>query len=240
MAYQASPPVPVKASARPDAVTSLSPMSSRPSASPWRRLIIGRGLGEIFAVRARDDARWCLPRNEQSSTVPRLMAETTRGHRHSHCSVLSFAGIAPATPCDHGRRRHPGRRRRSSPGQSPGQLEDQHGTASIVPASATGLDFGGSAPGPVNRRAPGPDARVTLRTTSPTPHSVDFHAAGSHRTSLSPTDARQEEDLQLRRQRPGVFMYHLRHEAAATHIPNGMHGAIVVEPKQGTRRRFLL
>jgi nitrite reductase (NO-forming) len=66
------------------------------------------------------------------------------------------------------------------------------------------------------------------------PHSVDFHAVHTD-PAIGFADVEPNESGTFRFQAgsPGVFMYHCATDPVLSHIANGMHGAIIVMPKDG-------
>ena len=78
----------------------------------------------------------------------------------------------------------------------------------------------------------GQTVEVTLRTTRPMPHSVDFHAAKiAPNVAFSDVMPGKTKTFSFVASTPGVFMYHCGTAPAFVHIANGMYGAIVVEPE---------
>jgi nitrite reductase (NO-forming) len=113
------------------------------------------------------------------------------------------------------------------------QLNIAHRTVSVAPGIRyEAWTFGPTAPGPVIHVRQGQLVKVTLRNTSPMPHSVDFHAAEiAPNIAFSDVMPGQEKHFAFRANAPGVFMYHCGTAPAFMHIANGMYGAIVVEPR---------
>ena len=64
-------------------------------------------------------------------------------------------------------------------------------------------------------------------------HSIDFHAARSHRTGVPDVAPGESISYTFRANDAGVFMYHCGTKPVLMHIANGMYGAIVVEPRTG-------
>ena len=95
--------------------------------------------------------------------------------------------------------------------------------------------FEGSGPGPILHVMEGEPVNFTLDNNSGVmAHSIDFHAA------LLPWDmyyqavgSGEKKSFTWTPKFPGVFMYHCGTPPVLMHIANGMHGAIVVEPKGG-------
>ncbi|MCI3921226.1 multicopper oxidase domain-containing protein [Paenibacillus sp. TRM 82003] len=95
--------------------------------------------------------------------------------------------------------------------------------------------FNGTAPGPVLRAKEGDTIHFTLNNLDPyMPHSMDFHAVHAA-PSKKFVDVQPNESgsFSYEASMPGVFMYHCGTSPALMHIANGMHGVIVVEPKDG-------
>ncbi|WP_096271229.1 multicopper oxidase domain-containing protein [Paucisalibacillus globulus] len=95
--------------------------------------------------------------------------------------------------------------------------------------------FNGEAPGPLIVVNEGDTMNFTLKNMDPAiPHSMDFHAV-----ETSPTknfiDIMPDESgtFTFTANRPGVFMYHCATGPALSHIANGMHGVVIVKPKDG-------
>ncbi len=87
-------------------------------------------------------------------------------------------------------------------------------------------------PGPTIRLAVGDTIDFTLVNAATIPHSMDFHAA-----ELAPDRAYRNvmprDSIQFRfvPRVPGAFMYHCGTAPVATHIANGMYGALIVDPR---------
>lgn len=91
--------------------------------------------------------------------------------------------------------------------------------------------FDSVVPGPVLRVTVGDTMDFTLVNGSMMPHSMDFHAA-----EIAPDRAYRnvmpKDSVQFRfvARVPGAFMYHCGTAPVATHIANGMYGALIVDP----------
>src|SRR6185295_10173151 len=78
----------------------------------------------------------------------------------------------------------------------------------------------------------GDTIHFTLINGAPIPHSIDFHAA-----EIAPDRAyrnvmpRDSIQFVFVARVPGVFMYHCGTAPVASHIANGMYGALIVDPK---------
>jgi nitrite reductase (NO-forming) len=163
------------------------------------------------------------------------MAVSAAGARGSVASP-SYAGIAPenADTLATAHAAFPA----TLPAVPPGdvarvQLNIAHRTVSVAPGiHYEAWTFGPTAPGPVIHVRQGQLVKVTLRNTSPMPHSVDFHAAEiAPNIAFSDVMPGQAKHFEFRANAPGVFMYHCGTAPAFVHIANGMYGAIVVEPR---------
>ncbi|MES2305776.1 MAG: multicopper oxidase domain-containing protein [Gemmatimonadota bacterium] len=92
--------------------------------------------------------------------------------------------------------------------------------------------FDSIVPGPTMRFTVGDTVDVTLVNGAPMPHSIDFHAA-----ELAPDRAYRNvmphDSVQFRfvPRVPGVFMYHCGTAPVASHIANGMYGALIIDPR---------
>jgi nitrite reductase (NO-forming) len=111
-------------------------------------------------------------------------------------------------------------------------LDISHGVVSVAPGiKYDAWTFAGKVPGPVIHVRQGQLVKVTLRNSSPMPHSVDFHAARiAPNVAFSDVAPGASKTFSFRATDPGVFMYHCGTAPAFVHIANGMYGAIVVEP----------
>ncbi len=98
--------------------------------------------------------------------------------------------------------------------------------------------FGGTVPGPMIRVREGDLVELHLKnaSTSTMPHNIDMHAVtgpggGAVATVTQPG---QESVVTFRALKPGLWVYHCAIPGmVATHLANGMYGAILVEPKAG-------
>jgi len=96
-------------------------------------------------------------------------------------------------------------------------------------------NFNGEAPGPIVVVNEGDIINFTLKNMDPAvPHSMDFHAVHAA-PSEKFTDVRPNEEgtFTYPANNPGVFMYHCGTAPVLSHIANGMHGTIIVKPKDG-------
>ncbi|KXH81987.1 multicopper oxidase domain-containing protein [Sporosarcina sp. HYO08] len=95
--------------------------------------------------------------------------------------------------------------------------------------------FNGEAPGPVIVVNEGDIINFKLVNMDPAiPHSMDFHAVHTS-PSKNFADIMPNEDgtFTYPATKPGVFMYHCGTDPIVSHIANGMHGVIIVKPKDG-------
>jgi|WetSurMetagenome_2_1015567.scaffolds.fasta_scaffold127354_2 nitrite reductase (NO-forming) len=92
--------------------------------------------------------------------------------------------------------------------------------------------FDSMVPGPTIRLSVGDTVDFTLVNGAPIPHSMDFHAA-----EIAPDRAYRNvmpgDSIQFRfiARVPGAFMYHCGTAPVASHIANGMYGALIVDPR---------
>jgi len=92
--------------------------------------------------------------------------------------------------------------------------------------------FDSIVPGPTIRLTVGDTMDFTLVNGAPIPHSMDFHAA-----EIAPSRAyrnvmpRDSIHFQFVARVPGAFMYHCGTAPVASHIANGMYGALIVDPR---------
>ncbi|WP_458411826.1 multicopper oxidase domain-containing protein [Schinkia sp. CFF1] len=95
--------------------------------------------------------------------------------------------------------------------------------------------FNGQAPGPLVVVNEGDTINFTLKNMDPAiPHSMDFHAVHAA-PSKKFIDVMPGKDgkFTYKASNPGVFMYHCGTKPVLEHIANGMHGVIIVKPKDG-------
>lgn len=92
--------------------------------------------------------------------------------------------------------------------------------------------FDSMVPGPTIRMTVGDTVDFTLVNGAPIPHSMDFHAA-----EIAPdrayTNVMPGDSIHFRfvARVPGAFMYHCGTAPVASHIANGMYGALIVDPR---------
>lgn len=100
--------------------------------------------------------------------------------------------------------------------------------------------FDGSMPGPTMVVHEGDYVELTLINPAKNmmPHNIDFHAAtgalgGAQLTNVNPGE---QAVLRFKADRPGTFVYHCAPEGSvAWHVVAGMHGTIMVLPRDGLR-----
>lgn len=97
------------------------------------------------------------------------------------------------------------------------------------------MDFNGEAPGPLVVVNEGDTINYTLKNMDPAiPHSMDFHAVhASPSKDFSNVLPNESGTFSYPANKPGVFMYHCGTSPVLSHIANGMHGTIIVKPKDG-------
>jgi len=115
-------------------------------------------------------------------------------------------------------------------------LHTPHVVKEVAPDTNVELwSYEGSAPGPILHVKEGEEVKFTLDNNSGVmAHSIDFHAALLPWDKYYQTVATGEKlTFNWTPAYPGVFMYHCGTPPVLMHLANGMHGAIVVEPKGG-------
>ena len=95
--------------------------------------------------------------------------------------------------------------------------------------------FNGEAPGPLVVVNEGDTIHFTLDNVDPAiPHSMDFHAVHTAPdTGFADVAPNEEGTFVYTASSPGVFMYHCGTDPVLSHIANGMHGVIIVQPADG-------
>ncbi|WP_026582974.1 multicopper oxidase domain-containing protein [Bacillus sp. J33] len=95
--------------------------------------------------------------------------------------------------------------------------------------------FNGEAPGPAVVVNEGDTIIFTLKNMDPAiPHSMDFHAVhAAPSKDFSNVQPDETGTFSYPANKPGVFMYHCGTSPVLSHIANGMHGTIIVKPKDG-------
>jgi nitrite reductase (NO-forming) len=200
-------------------------------------MLIGLWLA-VSASQARDDARKAAATTHSTSAAPSTAPATSMPMPATAAAAptRSFAGTAPAN-ADALAMAHAAYPAALAPAPAGDvaavRLDIRHTTLSVAPGiKYDAWTFGGTVPAPVIHVRQGQLVQVTLRNTSPMPHSVDFHAAQvAPNVAFSDVMPGQSKHFSFRATVPGVFMYHCGTAPAFMHIANGMYGAIVVEPK---------
>ncbi|MBP1932397.1 multicopper oxidase domain-containing protein [Ammoniphilus resinae] len=95
--------------------------------------------------------------------------------------------------------------------------------------------FNGEAPGPLVVVNEGDTIHFNLKNMDPAvPHSMDFHAVhAAPSKKFIDVMPNEEGNFTYKASNPGVFMYHCGTKPVLAHIANGMHGVIIVKPKNG-------
>src|SRR5690606_13077329 len=95
--------------------------------------------------------------------------------------------------------------------------------------------FNGQAPGPLVVVNEGDTIHFTLKNMDPeVPHSMDFHAVhAAPNKAFADVEPMGEGTFVYKTENPGVFMYHCGTDPMLLHVANGMHGVIIVKPKDG-------
>jgi nitrite reductase (NO-forming) len=187
------------------------------------------------ARRAAESARDAAPATAAADAMPGMGAGAAEGS----FATPSFAGVAPAN-ADALAAAHA-----AFPAELPAlqagpvarvSMTIEHETISIAPGiSYQAWTFGHGAPGPVLHVRQGQTVVVRLTNGSPMPHSVDFHAARiAPNAAFADVAPGESFSFRFTAGDPGVYMYHCGTKPVLAHIANGMYGAIVVEPKEGT------
>lgn len=99
----------------------------------------------------------------------------------------------------------------------------------------TAWTFNGEAPGPLVVVEEGDTIHFTLENMDPAmDHSMDFHAVHTApNKGFANVPSNEEGTFVYKASSPGVFMYHCGTDPALLHIANGMHGVMIVKPKDG-------
>ena len=95
--------------------------------------------------------------------------------------------------------------------------------------------FNGTAPGPVLRGEVGDTFHITLVNKGTEEHSIDFHAGddASPDTAMKSISPGENLEYTFTASSAGIWMYHCSTSPMSNHIANGMHGAVIIEPKGG-------
>src|SRR5690349_3562113 len=93
--------------------------------------------------------------------------------------------------------------------------------------------FDGQFPGPIIHTRVGDTVEFTLTNDAAIPHSMDFHAAQiDPKTAFRSVTKGQSVTFTFKPKWAGAFMYHCGTAPVLMHIGSGMHGAIVVSPRE--------
>lgn len=95
--------------------------------------------------------------------------------------------------------------------------------------------FNGQAPGPTLRGKVGDTFKITLRNEGSMGHSIDFHAGEVNPDeNMATIDPGQEKTYTFTAKRSGIWMYHCSTAPMSLHIANGMAGAVIIDPSEGS------
>jgi len=93
--------------------------------------------------------------------------------------------------------------------------------------------FEGSVPGPIVHCSVGDTVEFTLTNDVDVPHSMDFHAAQiDPKVAFRSVAKGQSVTYRFTPKWAGAFMYHCGTAPVLMHIGSGMHGAIIVSPRE--------
>ncbi len=93
--------------------------------------------------------------------------------------------------------------------------------------------FEGDIPGPLVHCRVGDTVEFTLTNDVDTPHSMDFHAAQiDPKTAFKSVSKGQSTTFTFKPKYAGAFMYHCGTAPVLMHIGSGMHGALIVSPRE--------
>lgn len=114
-------------------------------------------------------------------------------------------------------------------------LNTPHLLKEVAPGLALEVwSYEGSGPGPHLHVREGETVSFTMNNTSDMTHSIDFHAAqiawDKYYQGVEPGTS---HSFEWTPGYAGVYMYHCGTPPVLAHIGNGMHGAIIVSPKDG-------
>jgi len=94
--------------------------------------------------------------------------------------------------------------------------------------------FEGDIPGPIVHCRVGDTVEFTLTNEVDVPHSMDFHAAQIDPKQAFRSVAKgQSVSYTFKPRYAGAFMYHCGTAPVLMHIGSGMHGALIVSPREG-------
>jgi len=112
-------------------------------------------------------------------------------------------------------------------------------TPHLVKEIAPGLPFevwgfNESGPGPFLHVREGETVSFSMTNNSDMIHSIDFHAAQiAWDRYYQGVEPGQTHSFEFTPKYPGTFMYHCGTPPVLSHIANGMHSTIIVEPRDG-------
>jgi nitrite reductase (NO-forming) len=93
--------------------------------------------------------------------------------------------------------------------------------------------FEGDIPGPIVHCRVGDTVEFTLTNDAVVPHSMDFHAAQiDPKTAFRSVAKGQSVSFTFKPKWAGAFVYHCGTAPVLMHIGSGMHGAIIVSPRE--------
>ncbi len=96
-----------------------------------------------------------------------------------------------------------------------------------------GWTFEGNLPGPIVHCRVGDTVEFTLTNDVDVPHSMDFHAAQvDPKVAFRSVPKGQSVTYRFTPKWAGAFMYHCGTAPVLMHIGSGMHGAIIVSPRE--------
>ncbi|HEX5071629.1 MAG TPA: multicopper oxidase domain-containing protein [Gemmatimonadaceae bacterium] len=94
--------------------------------------------------------------------------------------------------------------------------------------------FEGDIPGPIVHCRVGDTVEFTLTNDVDVPHSMDFHAAQiDPKQAFRSVGKGQSVSYRFKPRYAGAFMYHCGTAPVLMHIGSGMHGALIVSPREG-------
>jgi nitrite reductase (NO-forming) len=96
-----------------------------------------------------------------------------------------------------------------------------------------GWTFEGDIPGPIVHCRVGDTVEFTLTNEATIPHSMDFHAAQINpKTAFRSVAKGQSVSFTFKPKWAGAFVYHCGTAPVLMHLGSGMHGAIIVSPRE--------
>jgi nitrite reductase (NO-forming) len=114
-------------------------------------------------------------------------------------------------------------------------LTTPHTIKEIAPGLAFEVwGYNDSGPGPHLHVREGDTIKFSMTNTAEIQHSMDFHAAQLDWSRYyQAVDPGATLEFEWKANFPGAFMYHCGTPPVLSHISNGMHGAIIVQPRDG-------